>query len=188
LQKRSRPQRSWLLRGIPALIAGALILVFAFNPQFSASGAPILDIDLITWGVIGLDSNNVNAGPDTFPVGARVCNNGNMAATGLVSTFVWDSANAFINTQAGSLTTINVSTLGVGECYDFYYNVVITRNASAYGTTREFHITIDSNETSPDSTPIGYERSHQRHLLGLSRDGAKLYCGGGQHLRVCFCA
>ncbi len=31
-----------------------------------------LTIKPTTWNVIGLDSNNVNTGPDTFQVGARV--------------------------------------------------------------------------------------------------------------------
>ena len=30
-------------------------------------------IEPLTWNFIGLDSNNVNAGPNRFPVGARVC-------------------------------------------------------------------------------------------------------------------
>ena len=46
-----------------------------------ASAAPTLTASLITWGVVGLDSNNVNAGPNQFAEGARVCNNGSPAAT-----------------------------------------------------------------------------------------------------------
>ena len=40
-----------------------------------------LTIAPLTWNVIGLDSNNVHVGPDSFPVGARVCNVGNASAT-----------------------------------------------------------------------------------------------------------
>ena len=145
------------LRALFASLIAAILVVILFAPQFTARGAPSLTIQLITWGVIGLDSNNVAVGPDTFPVGARVCNVGSTAATGLVSTFVWDSSNTYINTQAGSLTTLNQTSLGVGSCVDFYYNIQITRSSSAYFASRDFHITIDSNETSLDTTPLGYE-------------------------------
>jgi hypothetical protein len=41
-----------------------------------ASAQAQLTIRPTTWNVIGLDSNNVNVGPNTFQVGARVCNTG----------------------------------------------------------------------------------------------------------------
>ena len=66
-----------------------------------ANMVPVLTITPITWGVVGLDSNNVTVGPNLFPVGARVCNTGATAATNVASTFVWDSANALINLRTG---------------------------------------------------------------------------------------
>ena len=76
-----------------------LILVLAlfasvFQPQSEAFAAAALTVTPLTWNVIGLDSNNVNAGPNDFPVGARVCNTGDSAATNVVANFVWDSSNA----------------------------------------------------------------------------------------------
>ena len=99
-----------------------------------ASAAPVLSITPITWNVVGLDSNNVNSGPATFASGARVCNTGDAVATNVASTFVWDSANAFITTTG--LTTHSVPSLAAGACTDFYYNLVVTRTASAYNTAR----------------------------------------------------
>ena len=49
-----------------------------------AAMVPVLTITPITWGVVGLDSNNVTTGPNLFPVGARICNTGTTAATNVV--------------------------------------------------------------------------------------------------------
>src|SRR5436190_9304555 len=51
-------------------------LVSALAEPAPAMAAPSLTIAPITWGVIGLDSNDVTVGPNLFPVGARVCNTG----------------------------------------------------------------------------------------------------------------
>ncbi len=92
-----------------------------------AAAAASLTISPITWDVIGLDSNKVTDGPDTFMVGTRVCNTGNMDATNVVSNFVWDSANTYINLSGAS--SLSIAALTAGTCTDFYYNVLITRNS-----------------------------------------------------------
>jgi LPXTG-site transpeptidase (sortase) family protein len=144
-------------RGIVAVLIGGILVANLFVPQFTAKGAPTLTINSITWGVVGLDSNNVSVGPNEFPAGARVCNTGTSAANNLVSTFVWDSSNTYINTQSGSQTTLTQTSLAAGSCVDFYYNVEVTRSSSAYFASRDYHITIDSDETSLQTTPMGYE-------------------------------
>src|SRR5947209_15378730 len=98
--------RAWML----ALLFGVL------GVQTAYAG---LTIQPTTWNVIGLDSNNVNSGPNTFQVGARVCNTGGAAVTNVSGAFVWDSANAFVN--LGGSNTINVPSLAAGRCVDFYY-------------------------------------------------------------------
>ena len=45
-------------------------------PHGSALAATTVSVTPISWNVIGLDSNNVNVGPNHFPVGVRVCNTG----------------------------------------------------------------------------------------------------------------
>src|SRR2546421_11453687 len=118
--------------------AALLVLFFGFwGVQTAYAG---LTITPTTWNVIGLDSNNVNTGPNSFQVGARVCNTGGTAVTNLSGTFVWDSANAFIN--LGGSNIINVPSLAAGSCVDFYYSVLVTRTALAYNTTRSYHITV----------------------------------------------
>ena len=70
------------------LVPGIAVIVVLLFSQTSAFAAASLSIAPLTWNVIGLDSNNVNAGPNTFPVGARACNTGDAAATNTAATFV----------------------------------------------------------------------------------------------------
>ncbi len=57
-------QRAALLFMVTALV----VAILGILPLTPAQGAAILSITPITWDVIGLDSNNLAAGPDTFPV------------------------------------------------------------------------------------------------------------------------
>ena len=122
-----------------------------------ALAAANLTITPITWNVVGLDSNDVTTGPNNFPVGARVCNTGDVAATNVTSAFVWDTPDAFIDSRPGSKTSYvggdAVASLAAGSCHDFYYEVQITRSSSAYDHTREYHITATSDTTGVISTP-----------------------------------
>lgn len=119
--------------------------------------APALTITPITWGVIGLDSNNVTVGPNLYPVGARVCNTGTTAATNVASTFMWDSANALVDLRAGSPSSLSLATLAANACADFYYEIEITRDSAAYNTKRGFHITATADTLGTVSTPIPRE-------------------------------
>src|SRR4030042_2015178 len=76
----------------------------------------------------------------------------------LFSSFIWDSADSYIDLRSGSLTeypVLNghaVPSLAAGACTttytDFYYEVEITRNASAYNHTRSYHITATADNVS----------------------------------------
>lgn len=114
-----------------------------------------LTITPVSWNVVGLDSNNTSTGPDTYQIGARVCNTGGTAVSNLVGTFVWDSSNAFVNLSGTN--PVNVSSLNAGACIDFYYPVTITRTSSAYNTKRGYHITVSATGVSSVSTPTPRE-------------------------------
>ncbi len=114
-----------------------------------------LTITPVSWNVIGLDSNNVNIGPDTYQIGARVCNTGGSAVSNLVGTFVWDSSNAFVNVSGSN--PVSFSSLNAGVCTDFYFPVTITRSTSAYNTARRYHITVSATGVSSVSTPTPRE-------------------------------
>lgn len=155
---------------VALLIMLILVLVASvIRPQSTASAAAILTIRPLTWNVIGLDSNNVNVGPNNFPVGARVCNTGDTVATNVSSSFVWDSADPYINLRPGSLSTIAVTSLAVGACTDFYYEVTVTRNAAAYDHTRRYRITATADTLGVVSTPTPREL-YVEHLISQNRN------------------
>src|SRR5215216_1357668 len=154
-----------------ALVLILVIVVVAslFQPQSSASAAAILTITPLTWNIVGLDSNNVNVGPNNFPVGARVCNTGDATATNVTSSFVWDSVDPYINLRPGSLSTLSLTSLAAGACTDFYFEVTVTRNASAYNHTRRYHITATADTLGTVSTPTPREL-YVEHLISQNRN------------------
>jgi LPXTG-site transpeptidase (sortase) family protein len=158
--------RGWLFRCLLILASGATSF---FPPQGVVFAAANLTISPITWNVIGLDSNNVNVGPNHFPVGARVCNTGDATATNVVATFNWDSSNSNINIRAGTSSTLSVSSLAAGSCTDFYFEVEITRTPAAYDTTRDYHISVtaDGGLSASTATP---RTLYVEHLVSQSRN------------------
>jgi len=121
-----------------------------------------LTIRPTTWNVIGLDSNNVNVGPNTFQSGARVCNAGGTTVNNVRGDFIWESTNAFINLNGSSI--VMARTLAPGSCVDFYYPITVTRTASAYNTARRYRITASGDSTSSVSTPTPRELYVERIL------------------------
>jgi LPXTG-site transpeptidase (sortase) family protein len=182
------------LRGL-FLIVFISSLIFSFIPSQNAFAAPSMTVTPITWNVMGLDSNNVNVGPNNFPVGIRVCNNGTELLENVSAAFVWDTSDPYINLRAGSLgsaTPIILPSLAIGACSDFYFEVNITRNSAAYDHVRRYHINVTSDEiTTPVSTPTPRE-IYVEHLVSQSRnattdvqlDGISIAEGGSMTLLV----
>jgi LPXTG-site transpeptidase (sortase) family protein len=168
------------------------LLIVQFKPQSVTFAAPSLTVTPITWNVMGLDSNNVNVGPNNFPVGVRVCNNGDVPLTNVAAAFVWDITDPLINLRAGSLNPITLTSLAIGACSDFYFEVTITRNAAAYDNVARYHINVTSTEvTTPVSTPTPRE-IYVEHLVSQSRNattdvqlnGTSIAAGGSMTLLV----
>ena len=136
-------------RALAVALTGAT-LALGLTPA-PAHAAVSFSASLLTWGVIGLDSNDVTAGPNLFPVGARVCNTGSTAASTLTARFVWDSANLYLNVSGASSWTFGP--LAAGRCRDAYFNVAVTRTAAAYLTARRFHVTFTGGGVTR-STPV----------------------------------
>ena len=160
-------------------------------PVLPAAAQPVLSVSPITWNVVGLDSNNVNVGPNNFPVGARVCNTGDAAATNVVADFVWTTSDTYINLRPGSQNPITLTSLANGTCRDFYFEVTVTRNAAAYTHTRRYRIDVTSDQTGVISTPTPREIYVER-LISQSRnsttdirlDGVSVPAGGTMTLMV----
>lgn len=93
------------------IVAVVIILGSFFVPSDTAKAASNLAITPITWNVIGLDSNNVNVGPNHFPIGVRVCNVGDVTATNVKSTFNFESGDPYtgdpyVNLRSGTYQCI----------------------------------------------------------------------------------
>ncbi len=133
-----------------------------------------LTITPVTWNVVGLDSNKTTDGPDTFQIGARVCNTGGTTVNSIVGDFIWDSSNAFINLSGAS--TVNVSSLNAGACVDLYYPVTVTRTSSAYDTSRSYHISVSATGVSTISTPTPREL-YVEHIISQNRNSVNSIVG-----------
>src|SRR5918998_1264347 len=122
--------------GRPAAKAAARLIVLAFLVCVAgaAEARAQLTIRTVTWDIIGLDSNNVSVGPNTFQVGSRVCNTGATTLNNVVGNFVWDSSNIYIDLSGAA--TNRARLLAAGACIDFYYPVSVSRTSAAYDTTR----------------------------------------------------
>jgi hypothetical protein len=160
---RSTPGALRVLRlAVPVLLLGWTAVPFALA---SASGG--LTITPLTWNVIGLDSNDVTAGPDQFPVGARVCNGSGTTAAATTATFDWDSAGTSLAVFGPS--SLDLGDLAAGDCADAYFNVQVTRSTSSYNTSRQFHVTAASGELSAQ-TPANRELYVEK-LISQNRNG-----------------
>src|SRR5438034_7275331 len=170
-----RPQRANSRRRISCVLfhAGLFALLFgAWGVQSAYAG---LTVTPVTWNVVGLDSNNPTAsGPDTFQVGARVCNTGGTAVNSIVGNFIWDSTNSYINLSGAS--TLNVSSLNAGACVDLYYPVTVTRTSSAYDTSRSYHISVSATGVSTISTPTPRE-IYVEHIISQNRNSVNSIVG-----------
>lgn len=143
----------------------------------SALAATTVSVTPISWNVIGLDSNNVNVGPNHFPVGVRVCNTGGESTT-VVGTFVFDDSNdkytgdPYINLRGGTEDILPVSgttTLAASACTDLYYEVAVTRNSNAYNNTRRYRVQVTGSNISPTTSPVPRELFVER-LISQSRN------------------
>lgn len=150
-----------VVRFMPVCRYLLLCLVFVALPAHAA-----LTIEPITWNIVGLDSNDPTAGPQHFPVGARVCSD--VATTNVSVQFAWDSANPYINLRPGSLSTIVLPAIAAGGCADAYFEVAVQQDAAAFDTTRRYHIAAsDLSGTVSTVTP---RELYVEHLISQSRN------------------
>jgi len=167
LRSRVRTRRHALL--LNAVLLG---LFLGFSGARSASAA--VTITPTSWNVVGLDSNDPMSGPDTYQIGARICNTGGAAVTNIVGSFVWDSSNAFINLSGAN--PINIASLNGGACTDLYFPVTITRTNAAYNAARSYHITVSGTGFSSVSTPTPRELYVER-IISQNRNSVNSIVG-----------
>ncbi len=147
-------------------ISAVFVSFLALLAPVAANAAVTLTIAPVSWNVVGLDSNTPATGPSNFPVGARVCSS--VATTNVAVNHVWDTANAFVDLRAGSLTTITIPSIPAGQCKDAFFEVAVVKTAAAFDTTRRYHITAtDLSGTISTTTP---REIYVEHLISQNRN------------------
>jgi LPXTG-site transpeptidase (sortase) family protein len=166
-------KRSFLLVRSTLFVLLAIVLLWPVQSVAASGGG--LTVTPITWNVVGLDSNNVNVGPNDFPVGARICNYSGSNLTDVQPAFVWDSSNLYIDLRSGSLgngVTVPQISINNNTCYDMYFEVTVQRNISAYNATRRYHITATSvAEGGTVYSSITPREIYVEHLISQNRNG-----------------
>lgn len=169
----SRPRGARLRRGAAILLALGVLSggIVASAPPALAAGAS-LTITPTTWNIIGLDSNKpsvTNGHPNEFPVGAKVCNTGDAAASSVQTSFAWTTTNSNIS-LSNATTTRSIGSLAAGACQPVTYNVTVNRNQQSFNTrTRGYQITATATGGLSASTPANRELYVEK-LVSQSRN------------------
>src|SRR5215510_8603021 len=171
----TKPPKTPSIR-LRSLFLRAFLLVLFVGVVGVQSAYAGLTITPVSWDVVGLDSNNPAVGPDTFQIGARVCNTGGATVNNIVSNFVWDSTNAFINISMSGNSTLTLSSLNAGACVDFYYPVTISRTSLAYNAARRYHIDVSATGVSTITTPTPREIYVER-IISQNRNSVQSIVG-----------
>ena len=130
----------------PAFLAVFFIIGTFWAPSSSYAAAPNLTITPITWNVVGLDGVDVNRGPNTFPVGARICNTGDSAATNVSVGFLWAEEDPSPLISLVGPSEFEYPSLANGSCLDVYFTIAVTRDTSAYGAASGYYIAVTEND------------------------------------------
>lgn len=159
---------------IPILLVALLSTWFAYNPLMPAAAQPsiILTIEPITWNIMGLDSGAQDEGPNVYPVGYRVCNDGDDPAANLQVTLSPVTGQTNPNINLTSPETQTLANLPNDECYDFYYEMTITRDADVLEDSEQlFQVTAESGSvstTAPFALNVSVREMDQSSQLEVS--------------------
>ncbi|MBU7015673.1 MAG: DUF11 domain-containing protein [Theionarchaea archaeon] len=100
-----------------------------------------------SWDIMGLDHNNVNDGPNQYVIQIHVTNSAGSTAHSVTGSLTWTSSNTFINLAPNESATKSLGDIATGVTVDLFYLIEITRNASAYNTTRDYSIAVQGTDT-----------------------------------------
>jgi len=153
--------------GVRRFIAGLTWSLGTILAALPAIGHATLNVTPLTWNVIGLDSNSPAAGPQHFPIGARVCST-TTAASNVAVTLIWDSANAFVDTRPGSQSTVTIPAIAADACKDAYFEVEVARDVAAFDTVRRYHVSA-TDGVDAATTPVPREL-YVEHLISQNRN------------------
>jgi hypothetical protein len=180
------PLHGLLRHARAAAVVFALVAIsFGVSAASPHAAAGPLAVTPITWDVIGLDSNNVNTGPNVFPVGVRVCNSGSDPAANVLATWAWKTAqNSFTGPTDGA--TVSVGAMTAGSCRHVYFEVTVNRSASSRKKARDYQITVTADG---GLSTAGPQRTlYIQPLVSQNRNSTKKLAGpGGCNLAYTVC-
>jgi len=179
-------RRRWALTlgALLVLVGGAVL----FGTTASTSGATAgpLTVQWITWSVVGLDSNNHNSGPDTFPRGFRICNTGSDAVSGVSETWYWGTgspgvtADGAFNAPANNTALTSIGTLAGGACSDVFTDVVVKRSGGNTVRTHNQDATVVASSTTVGvATASATKHVYIESLVSQNRNKTKYLSGPG---------
>ena len=169
-------------------LTGALVLLSLGIP-LKANAAPNLTIQPISWGVVGLDSNKPDlSGPDTFNIGARVCNVGSSDATNVNVSFTTTGSNPYISLLGNSTLSLPILPPGAtslppgntgtvpANCKDFYFNIKVVRDKLAWNTKLFYQTSATADSAGTVSTPTNRELYVEK-LVSQNRNSVTSFVG-----------
>lgn len=142
-------------------LAGALVLLGSPTP-LSAQPNLVIDEKPLTWHIIGLQHNNVTIGPNRFPVGVRVHNTGDSPATSVSACLEWTGGTGADYVSLADSDCVSTPSIAPGAFADFYFTVQVARTSAAFGTTRDYKITV-----SADPPVVSQMETGQLYVEGL---------------------
>ena len=132
-----------------SIISGVLM---SFSLYLPASAAAALSAEIVSWQVIGLDSNApATSPPELFLVQAQITNTGDAPATNVTTTLAMnppDCGGVACITLVSS-PTYAIGTLAPGETGDAFWTVRIAKTAAALDTTTPITVTAQADDLAP---------------------------------------
>jgi len=179
----------WFSQVAVAICTATVLILSLIWPQGNVSAdTPNLSVEVITWNIIGLDSNDPALGPQNFPIGIQVCNTTDSAISNVGAVWNWDGDNSAGNIalRNNSLTEYSgtnvLASLGAHACHDFYFEVHVNPVSAAFDTWRNFHVTATINGVADGSSPV--RQLYVEHLISQSRNSTSSVTVNGQVVPV----
>ena len=123
------------------------LLVLSLSAMITPTSSGTLTLTKGSWDVIGLDHNNVTDGPNQYVIQIHITNSAGTTAHSVTGTLTWTSTNTYINLAPNEVTTKSLGDIASGATVDLFYLIEITRDSSAYSTTRDYSISISGTDT-----------------------------------------
>lgn len=136
-------------------VLGTALLMSFVLPQPPAMAATTLTAEIVSWQVIGLDSNDINGSPEKFLVQVRITNTGSETATVVSATLTLGSSvdvgNQPIANPCGgtcialvSPATDPVADIPAGQSADAFWTIRVVRTDEAYETLTPIAVTASA--------------------------------------------